>query len=80
METSRGCPYHCTFCAKDNFRNNYRKRPHATVLEELDGLQRQGVEYIYFIDEIFLPDVPLLKEIAKRTNEDWCADAYRSVE
>ncbi len=66
METSRGCPYHCTFCAKDNFRNNYRKRPHATVLEELDGLVAQGVEYVYFIDEIFLPDVPLLREVAKR--------------
>ena len=29
MEASRGCPYHCTFCAKDNFRDDYRKRPLA---------------------------------------------------
>ncbi len=66
MEASRGCPYHCTFCAKDNFRNNYRKRPLPTVLEELDYLVRQGVEYVYFIDEIFLPDLPLLAGIAER--------------
>ncbi len=66
MEASRGCPYHCTFCAKDNFRNNYRKRPLATILQELDGFARQGVEYIYFIDEIFLPDAPLLAALAER--------------
>lgn len=66
MEASRGCPYHCTFCAKDNFRNSYRKRPLATVLEELDGLLAQGIEYIYFIDEIFLPDMPLLAALAER--------------
>lgn len=67
MEASRGCPYHCTFCAKDNFRNNYRKRPLATILEELDRLLAQGVEYIYFIDEIFLPDAQLLAALAERT-------------
>ena len=66
MEASRGCPYHCTFCAKDNFRNNYRKRPLPTILEELDGFVRQGVEYIYFIDEIFLPDAQLLAALAER--------------
>jgi hypothetical protein len=66
METSRGCPYHCTFCAKDNFRNLYRKRPLPTILEELDGLLEQGVEYIYFIDEIFLPDRRLLDELTTR--------------
>ena len=66
METSRGCPYHCTFCAKDNFRNNYRKRPLSTTLQELDSFLAQGVEYIYFIDEIFLPDMPLLAALAER--------------
>ncbi len=66
MEASRGCPYHCTFCAKDNFRNNYRKRPLPTILQEIDGLLSQGVEYIYFIDEIFLPDAALLAALAER--------------
>jgi anaerobic magnesium-protoporphyrin IX monomethyl ester cyclase len=66
METSRGCPYHCTFCAKENFRNGYRKRPLAVILEELDGLLAQGVEYIYFIDEIFLPNQELLDQLALR--------------
>jgi anaerobic magnesium-protoporphyrin IX monomethyl ester cyclase len=66
MEGSRGCPYHCSFCAKDNFRGPYRKRPRGTVLAELDRLLAQGVEYVYFIDEIFLPDRPLLEEFQKR--------------
>jgi anaerobic magnesium-protoporphyrin IX monomethyl ester cyclase len=66
METSRGCPYHCTFCAKDNFRNQFRKRPLAVILEELDALLAQGIEYVYFIDEIFLPDKELLGALADR--------------
>jgi anaerobic magnesium-protoporphyrin IX monomethyl ester cyclase len=66
VETSRGCPYHCTFCAKENFRDTYRRRPLSVVLAELDGLLCQGVEYIYFIDEIFLPNRPLLQALAAR--------------
>jgi len=66
METSRGCPYHCTFCAKDNFRNTFRRRPLPVILEELDGLLARGVEYVYFIDEIFLPNEPMLKAFAER--------------
>jgi B12-binding domain/radical SAM domain protein of rhizo-twelve system len=66
METSRGCPYHCSFCAKENFRNKYRKRPLDVILSELDTLTRQGVEYVYFIDEIFLPNRELLEALALR--------------
>jgi B12-binding domain/radical SAM domain protein of rhizo-twelve system len=69
METSRGCPYHCTFCAKDNFRDKYRKRPLETVLAELDGLLAQGVEYVYFIDEIYLPNRELLEALAVRRRD-----------
>ncbi|WP_458759589.1 TIGR04295 family B12-binding domain-containing radical SAM protein [Afipia sp. TerB] len=66
VEASRGCPYNCTFCAKENFRNAYRKRPVATILEEIDRLRDQDIEYLYFIDEIFLPNAELLQVLATR--------------
>jgi anaerobic magnesium-protoporphyrin IX monomethyl ester cyclase len=66
MEVSRGCPYHCTFCAKDNFRNNFRRRPIEAIEAELDGLIAQGIEYVYFIDEIFLPFKDVLQLLADR--------------
>jgi B12-binding domain/radical SAM domain protein of rhizo-twelve system len=66
IEASRGCPYRCTFCAKQDHRDAYRKRHLATTLDELDGLVAGGVRYVYFIDEIFLPDRPLLEALAAR--------------
>ena len=66
VEASRGCPYHCTFCAKDNFRDGYRRRDLTNLVAEIDGLLALGVEYIYFIDEIFLPNQPLLEALAQR--------------
>lgn len=66
VESSRGCPYNCTFCAKENFRNKYRKRPAAAVLDEIYALQDQGVEYLYFVDEIFLPNEELLQGLVGR--------------
>jgi len=66
VEVSRGCPYHCSFCAKDNFRDDYRKRPIAAILAEIDGLAGHGVEYVYFIDEIFLPNRELLQALIGR--------------
>ena len=66
MEASRGCPYHCTFCAKDNFRNGFRRRPTEGIGQELDGLISAGAGYVYFIDEIFLPHRSVLETIGQR--------------
>ncbi|MGI4794672.1 MAG: TIGR04295 family B12-binding domain-containing radical SAM protein, partial [Janthinobacterium lividum] len=66
VEASRGCPYSCSFCAKIDFRDKYRRRDLAPVLAEIDGLVAQGAEYIYFIDEIFLPNRPLLEALVDR--------------
>jgi B12-binding domain/radical SAM domain protein of rhizo-twelve system len=67
IEASRGCPYTCSFCAKTDHRNQFRRRPLDTLLEELDGLIEQGVDYVYFIDEIFLPYRPLLLALRQRS-------------
>ncbi|MFT6533711.1 MAG: B12-binding domain/radical SAM domain protein of rhizo-twelve system [Limimaricola cinnabarinus] len=66
VEASRGCPYECSFCAKIDFRDAYRRREIGSVLEEIDGLIAQGVGYIYFIDEIFLPQKALLEALVGR--------------
>jgi anaerobic magnesium-protoporphyrin IX monomethyl ester cyclase len=66
VEASRGCPYHCSFCAKIDFRDAYRRRELAPLLAEIDGLIAQGVRYLYFVDEIFLPQPALLEALAER--------------
>ncbi len=66
VEASRGCPYNCTFCAKENFRDKYRRRPLATLLREIDQLLEQGVGYLYFVDEIFLHNQELLDALEAR--------------
>ena len=69
VEFARGCPYSCNFCNKTLFRNKYRERELSVVLAEIDQLLARGVDYIYFIDEIFGVGKQvreLLEEIAKR--------------
>jgi anaerobic magnesium-protoporphyrin IX monomethyl ester cyclase len=66
IEASRGCPYACSFCAKIDYRDKHRRRALGPLLEEIDRLIAQGVVYFYFIDEIFLPQKPLLEALAER--------------
>ena len=69
VEFARGCPWNCTFCNKQLFRNKFRERPVEAVLLEIDRLIARGVDYIYFIDEIFGVGknvLRLLEEIARR--------------
>ena len=53
LEFARGCPWSCTFCNKTLFRNKFRERDVDAVLLEVDRLIARGVNYVYFIDEIF---------------------------
>ncbi len=53
LEFARGCPWSCSFCNKTLFRNKFRERDVEAVLTEVDRLSARGVDYFYFIDEIF---------------------------
>ena len=69
VEFARGCPYSCSFCNKTLFRNKFRERTFSAVLAEIDQLIARGVDYIYFIDEIFGVGKNvrvLLEELARR--------------
>ncbi|MEK6977536.1 MAG: radical SAM protein [Candidatus Hydrothermarchaeota archaeon] len=49
---SRGCPYRCSYCAKE-MQGGYRARPVPKILEELKALKARGVTHLSFTDETF---------------------------
>jgi len=54
---SRGCPYHCIFCAWPQIMyhgSNYRARDHFDVVDEMEFLVRKkGFKSVYFDDDTF---------------------------
>jgi B12-binding domain/radical SAM domain protein of rhizo-twelve system len=69
LEFARGCPWSCNFCNKTLFRNKFREREIGAALQEVDTLIARGVDYIYWIDEIFGVGNPvrqLLRELSNR--------------
>lgn len=53
LETSRGCPWSCAYCAKGPVRDRFGRRPLDLVANELDQVVQVGADYVFFIDEIF---------------------------
>ena len=54
MVTTRGCPYHCNWCAKPIWGQRYNARSPDHVITELAQIQAlTPVDYIWFMDDIF---------------------------
>jgi anaerobic magnesium-protoporphyrin IX monomethyl ester cyclase len=52
--SSRGCPYHCNWCAKPIYGNAYHARSPHSVASELRQLKRSfDPDHIWFADDIF---------------------------
>ena len=60
---SKGCPFACTFCYNKAYnRSKYRKRPDEDLFREFDYLvNEQGMDGIYFTDDVFCPQKDELK-------------------
>lgn len=53
MATTRGCPYHCNWCAKPLWGQRYHVRSPEHVVGELELLvERYGANHIWFMDDI----------------------------
>jgi len=49
--SSRGCPFHCTFCCKPY--SSYRSRSVDNILEEMSAYYAQGIREFFFFDDLF---------------------------
>lgn len=65
MVSSRGCPYHCNWCAKPISGNKFHLRPPAAVADEMRLLKSSAkVEHIWFGDDVFALNHRWVQEFA----------------
>jgi len=54
IQTKRGCPFSCIYCTYPLLEGKkVRLRKAEEVVEEIHHLVEEGVDYIYFVDDIF---------------------------
>jgi len=70
LMTTRGCPYHCTFCDRSIFGARYRARSVDNVMGEIEELiDKYGVQEIKFFDDTFTLDRKRVFEICREFKE-----------
>lgn len=53
--TSRGCPFHCTFCYSAKLWKDYRRRSIGLVVDEIEEVTRRtGIKRISILDDTFV--------------------------
>ncbi|MCE1247116.1 MAG: B12-binding domain-containing radical SAM protein [Firmicutes bacterium] len=61
--SSRGCPYHCTFCSTPG--KTFRCRSAKDVADEMEACKNQGIKELYFVDDTFNVDQKRVIEICR---------------
>jgi len=82
--TSRGCPYHCTFCYHGIFGKKFRARSPENVLAEIELLKdKYRIREFHIADDTFNVDKERVKKIChllieRKINIPWaCAQGLR---
>lgn len=69
---SRGCPYHCSYCASNLISDRFRRRDPIRIADEIEHWHsRLDIRQFSFYDDALLFDpanmaIPLLKELIRR--------------
>lgn len=70
LNTSRGCPYHCTYCSCASFSmRRLRYRSAENVVQELEMLYREGYRTAVIVDDNFTHDTKRVEKICDLIRE-----------
>lgn len=80
LATTRGCPYHCNWCAKPIWGQRYNARSPASVVAEISLLESLiGVDHIWFTDDIFGLKPRWVTEFARLLDEAGLSIRYKCL-
>lgn len=63
IETSRGCPFGCTYCSKSVFGRTFRAKSAERVVDEIECMLNMGFREIHIVDDVFSTDMKRAKAI-----------------
>ena len=70
VATTRGCPYHCNWCAKPIYGQRYAVRSPQTVVDEIAWLKRDfAPDQLSIVDDVFGLQPGWVEEFAALVNE-----------
>lgn len=79
LVASRGCPYHCNWCAKPIYGQTFHVRSGASVAEEIKELKEvYGAEHLWFADDIFGLKPRWLPELAEQVESRRARVAFKA--
>lgn len=70
LATSRGCPYHCTWCSKQVYGDSFRRRSVDAVIDEMEFLRdTYAPDQLWFVDDLFTINRRWVGRFARRVQE-----------
>lgn len=77
MVASRGCPFHCNWCAKPISGNRFHLRAASSVAEEMAQLKQANVDHIWFGDDVFALNHHWVREFAAEVVKQQAAIPFK---
>jgi anaerobic magnesium-protoporphyrin IX monomethyl ester cyclase len=80
LATTRGCPYHCNWCAKPIYGQRYAVRSPAAVVEEIAWLKHNfAPDHLWIVDDVFGLKPGWVEEFANLIREKDARTPFRCL-
>ena len=78
--SSRGCPYHCSYCDRSVFNRGFRFNSPAYIHEHLKYMHMDyGIRHVFFYDDLFTYDRGRVEELCRLMSDSRLPVTYNCI-